>query len=85
MKYGITDSESHSGTKATIFGYNENNQGGFSHEELKDYVYWFTKFGSFEKEVGITKHKDVVIWLRGFGWKEVEAEPRAREKKSVHE
>ena len=41
------------GTSITVFGYNENSQIGFSHAAIKDYVLWFTKFGSFEIELGI--------------------------------
>jgi hypothetical protein len=75
IEYNIFDTESPNGTKITITGYNQNNQAGFSHEELKDYIYWFTKFGSFEKEVGINDFENVVIWLYGLGWRESDAEP----------
>jgi hypothetical protein len=70
VEYEITDIASRSGTKVIVRGYNDNNQSGFSHEELKDYIYWFTKFGSFEKELGPTRYENVVVWLSGIGWKE---------------
>lgn len=38
------------GTCITIKGYNHNRRERFTHEELKDYIMWFTKFGSFENE-----------------------------------
>ena len=75
VKYDITPTSATQGTKVTVRGYNDNIQSGFSHEELKDYIYWFTKFGSFELELGITKFKDVTIWLQGLGWKESVGEP----------
>jgi hypothetical protein len=75
VEYEVANTESQQGTKIVVCGYNENNQSGFSHEELKDYIYWFTKFGSFEKEVGITKHEKMVVWLSGLGWKEGSGEP----------
>lgn len=74
VKYKTTPSTAKPGTTVTIRGYNDNYQAGFSHEELKDYLYWFTKFGSFELEVGITKYKDVTIWLSGLGWRNAEGE-----------
>ena len=52
--YDVSDTDAPNGTKVKIFGYNDDNQSGFDHNSLKDYVYWFTKFGSFEKELGIT-------------------------------
>ncbi len=62
------------GTKIVVYGYNKNNQAGFSHEELKDYIYWSTRFGSFEKELGLLKNKDVIIKLSGIDWEEPEPE-----------
>jgi hypothetical protein len=65
--------EQRHGSNITIFGYNSNIQAGFSHNEIKDYIFWFTKFGSFEPECGIETCKDVKIQLRGLGIKEFEA------------
>lgn len=39
----------------------------FSHEMLKDYILWFTKFGSPELALGKTKYKDVTLLLKGLG------------------
>lgn len=75
VKYDITPTSATHGTKVTVRGYNDNSQSGFSHEELKDYIYWSTKFGSFELELGTTKFKDATIWLQGLGWKESVGEP----------
>jgi hypothetical protein len=75
VKYELISTGPQTETKVIIRGYNENSQAGFSHEELKDYIYWFTRFGSFEKEVGITKNKNLTIWLSGLGWKDTEGEP----------
>ncbi len=36
------------GTEIIIRGYNNNRRDRFTHERLKDYVVWFTKFGSIE-------------------------------------
>lgn len=71
VKYEVTPTESPFGTKVIIRGYNDKNQAGFSHEELEDYICWFTRFGSFEKEIGIKKYEDVVIRLSGLGWKDI--------------
>ncbi|MBA7494499.1 hypothetical protein ES702_05075 [subsurface metagenome] len=75
VEYKVTPAESPRGMKVIIRGYNDNNQAGFSHEELRDHIYWFTRFGSFEKEIGIKKYEDVVIHLSGLGWEEEEGEP----------
>ena len=73
--YDVSDTDAPNGTKVKIFGYNDNNQSGFDHGTLKDYIYWFTKFGSFEKELGITTHENVVLYLRGLGY--LEPEPQS--------
>jgi len=75
VQYDVFETTSNSGTKITVHGYNDNNQSGFTHDEIKDYLYWFTKFGSFEKEVGLLKHQGVNLWLSGIGWRDSEGEP----------
>jgi hypothetical protein len=57
------------GTTISVRGYNDNAQGGFGHNALKDYILWFTKFGSSELLVGRLKFKDMVLTLSGLGWK----------------
>ncbi|MBA7501634.1 hypothetical protein ES706_00207 [subsurface metagenome] len=74
VKYEITPTSDKSGTTVTIRGYNDNFSAKFSHKELKDYLYWFTKFGSFELEVDVTKHKDITVRLAGLGWENSEGE-----------
>jgi hypothetical protein len=69
------DTDAADGTTIKIYGYNDNNQCGFDHGTLKDYIYWFTKFGSFENELGIVANTSVVLHLRGLGW--LEAAPEA--------
>jgi len=61
------ESDQANGTSITVFGYNENSQAGFSHAAMKDYVLWFTKFGSFESELGIKDFENIVLHLRGLG------------------
>jgi hypothetical protein len=57
------------GTTVTVRGYNDNSQGGFGHDALKDYILWFTKFGSCELLVGRSECKDIVLTLSGLGRK----------------
>ncbi|MGO9485520.1 MAG: ATP-binding protein, partial [Rhodomicrobium sp.] len=37
-----------SGTEIKIFGYNHNDGSKLGHDQLRDYILWFTKFGSIE-------------------------------------
>lgn len=53
------------GTKIIIWGYNENRRDKFTHEQLKDYVFWFTKFGSIEGCFGINKYNTNTLLLKG--------------------
>jgi len=55
------------GTKIIIRGYNQNWTKGFSHPELRDFIYWFTKFGSIELGFGDTANKGKRLNLRGLG------------------
>ena len=52
-------------TKITVWGYNRDDREQFHHDTLRDYIYWHTKFGSFEVLFEEEKHKDVVINLQG--------------------
>lgn len=59
-------------TKITVLGYNNNTRDEFTHERVKDYILWFTKMGSVEKEFGLEQNKDVVLYLKGLDRKEYE-------------
>ena len=60
-------------TKIIIRGYNMNkNIQDFDHRVLKDYILWFTRFGSIEKECGISDNKDKILFLQGLGQKDLE-------------
>ena len=61
-----------SGTSITILGYNNNRRDKFTHEQLKDYILWFTKFGSIEKEFGINDNKDVKLKFKGINHRNFE-------------
>jgi Histidine kinase-, DNA gyrase B-, and HSP90-like ATPase len=52
-------------TRICIEGYNHNQTELFNHERLKDYIYWFTKFGSCEERFGITRLLGAEISLKG--------------------
>ena len=73
VEYEITPAEGQeSHIRVKVIGYNDNQQQGFDHNEIKDYIYWFTKFGSFELQLGIEAHKDVKLSLKGLGSDEFE-------------
>ena len=64
------------GTKITIKGYHNNRGDKFSHEILKDYVFWYTKFGSVETAF----NKDTVkahtkLYLKGLDKADAELIP----------
>lgn len=52
-------------TKIKIYGYNNDDRRKFTHEQLKDYILWFTKMGSIEQQFNIDKYKDVILKLKG--------------------
>ena len=72
VEYNINDTNEENYTEIKISGYNQNQQSGFSHNEIKDYLYWFTKFGSCELELGKNEFKDVLINLKGLGQENIE-------------
>lgn len=53
------------GTEIIIIGYNKNRRDKFTHEILKDYILWYTKFGSIEKSFGMDNNKNVELYLKG--------------------
>jgi len=53
------------GSRIIIYGYNENRRDKFTHAQLKDYILWFTKFGSVEKCFGIEQNSNVNLKLKG--------------------
>ncbi len=59
-------------TKIVILGYNDDDRKKFTHEQLKDYILWFTKMGSIEKEFGIEENQNVTLALRGVDRTEAE-------------
>ena len=65
--YSIKTTDKNNGTTIIIYGYNDNNQSGFGHNALKDYILWFTKFGSYEKSLNIKTHEHIVLHLSGLG------------------
>jgi len=76
VNYDVSSAPGHkSETIVTIRGYNDNYFSGFGHDELKDYIYWFSKFGSIEKEFEILDHENIVLRLAGLGWPDDEPEP----------
>ncbi len=66
------DCSEKSGTQIEIWGYNKNRTDHFTHAEVKDYILWFTKFGSIEREFGIDTHKDMILRLKGTDVSEIE-------------
>ncbi|MBT2721442.1 ATP-binding protein [Bacillus sp. ISL-46] len=53
------------GTEIIIKGYNNNRRDKFTHEILRDYIYWFTKFGSIELHFDKEELKDRKLFLKG--------------------
>ncbi len=67
VKVEKIENRKHDGTEIIIRGYNNNRRDKFTHRLLKDYILWFTKFGSFELLVEIDKLKNASIDLKGLG------------------
>lgn len=59
-----TDDVVDKGTKIKLTDY-QKDFSIYTQDRLKDYIYWFTKHGSIELEVGINKFKDCKILLKG--------------------
>lgn len=73
VKVTIDDDETApSGTSICIWGYNNNRRDKFTHDQLKDYILWFTKFGSIEREFGIEKKSNVKLKFKGIDRRDFE-------------
>jgi hypothetical protein len=53
------------GTKLSIKGFNNNQLEKFTHDRIKDYVKWKTKFGSIETTFGIRTNSSKKLLLKG--------------------
>lgn len=61
------------GTLIEIIGYNGNERHMFKQDQLRDYIVWFTKFGSFEQQfVGLEDlpHQRMELFLQGIDSRE---------------
>ncbi len=65
------------GTRIQIFGYNHNDGSKLGHDQLRDYILWFTKFGSIEPQLWSSNPRyasakarlaDLELQLRGLGF-----------------
>ena len=66
----VSDDKAGHFTKITILGYNSNKRELFTHERLRDYIIWFTKMGSVEKEFGKIDNANVKLELKGLDHKD---------------
>lgn len=68
----VIDNYGQTGTEITLEGYvqDESDYKYFQQNVIKDYIIWFTKHGSFEKEIGNKKYEKNIIKLEAFGEEE---------------
>ncbi len=59
-----------SGTFIKVVGYNSNERSKFSHEVVRDYINWFTKFGSVEQLANLHEKGGFTIDLKCLGDKD---------------
>lgn len=60
----IVPTQQQTGSVIRILGYNQNERSAFVQNVVKDYITWFTKFGSIETELGIETLKDLKLHLK---------------------
>lgn len=61
-----------SGTRILIKGFGGNQGELFTQDRLRDYIKWFTKFGSYESIFGQNSHNEKVVALKGLDSKILE-------------
>jgi hypothetical protein len=64
-----------SGTFITVRGYDRNNTSTFGHEFLKDYILWFTAWGSIKNKIPNSWIPDCKLFLKGVNREEFEQIP----------
>ncbi|MGG0185314.1 ATP-binding protein [Bacillus rhizoplanae] len=67
--------EATSGTFIIVRGYDRNNTATFSHEFLKDYIIWFTAWGSVKPKIQAPKIPNCNLYLKGINRTEYENIP----------
>jgi hypothetical protein len=60
----VQRTQAQTGTLIRIYGYNQNERSSFVQNVVKDYIAWFTKFGSIETALGIDTLKDLKLDLK---------------------
>ncbi|HEY1773909.1 MAG TPA: ATP-binding protein [Gammaproteobacteria bacterium] len=60
----IGEKTERTGTKVILLGYNNNEMSRFTQEIVRDYLYWFTKLGSFEREFDGKKPRKFTVNLK---------------------
>jgi hypothetical protein len=67
--------EGTTGTDIEVIGYNDNERSKFTQPITKDYILWFTKVGSVERQFGIEALKDFQLRLKCLDVDELETIP----------
>ena len=53
------------GTTVTIYGYNQSRRDQFTHDNIRDYIKWFTRAGSIQWIFSSTPEEPVQVYLKG--------------------
>ena len=61
------------GTRIEILAYNRSRRDMFTHAQLKDHIQWFTKHGSYERQVAEGTGNYPILYLQGLDRSEEEA------------
>ena len=61
----VNSADFEKGTLITVYGYNLNKLSSFTHEQLKDYILWKTKFGAIDKEFGNGDYSHIKLSVKG--------------------
>jgi hypothetical protein len=76
VKVSTSPETSNPDTTITVFGYNNNRRDQFTHENIRDYIKWFTRAGSIQWVFDSEGENPVRIYLKGLDqddFKELEA------------
>lgn len=68
----LSDQVHANGTRIEILGYNSNRRDKFTHDNLRDYILWFTKHGSVDILYSNCEYKSVKVHLKGLDRTEYE-------------